>query len=76
MIALGLVMLTAGLATLFAMVIQSLPASFGVALLAYAASFSGVLLAGFAFAARRLRRGPTHAHPTTAGRIAGRTRWN
>jgi zinc transporter ZupT len=55
MIALGLVMLTAGLAMLFAMVIQTLPASFGLALLAYAASFSGVLLAGFAFAARRLR---------------------
>jgi len=54
-IALGLVMLAGGLGALFAMVIQILPESLWLALGAYAASFSGVFLAGLALAARRLR---------------------
>ena len=52
MIVLGFALLTAGLGALFAMVIHVLPASLWVSLAAYAASFSGVFLAGFEVAAR------------------------
>jgi len=45
-------MLAGGLATLLAMVIDVLPASLWLALTAYAATFSGVFLAGFRLAAR------------------------
>lgn len=55
MITLGLGMLAAGLATLFAMVLQLVPASLWLSLAAYAASFSGAFVAGFLLAAR-LRR--------------------
>ncbi len=55
MILLGLSMLAAGLGTLFAMVIQVLPADLWLSLAAYGASFTGVFLAGFTIAARRIR---------------------
>jgi len=53
MILLGLGMLVVGLVTLFAMVIDLLAASLWLSLAAYAASFSGVFLAGLELAARR-----------------------
>ncbi len=53
MLAFGLILGVLGLGTLFAMVIDLLSTSLWLALLAYAASFSGVFLAGFELAARR-----------------------
>jgi hypothetical protein len=57
LIAAGLVMLVAGLGTLFAMLLQLLPVSLWLSLIAYAASIGGMLLAAFRLAARLRGRG-------------------
>jgi hypothetical protein len=55
MIVAGMAMFVVGLGMLFAMVLQLMPASLWLSLAAYAASFSGVFIAGLELAAR-LRR--------------------
>jgi len=52
MIALGLVLMVAGLGILFAMVIGLMTATLWLSLAAYAASFTGVFIAGLQLASR------------------------
>ena len=52
MLSLGLGLLVLGLGVLFAMVIQVLPSTLWLALLAYAAAFSGLFMAVLTIAAR------------------------
>jgi hypothetical protein len=48
----GLILLTAGIGVLLAMVIHVLPASLWISLAGYAATITGVFLAGLQIAAR------------------------